>query len=344
MTPQSSPRLQLAQVIAPSFAPRGRFAFSADGTNAYLSSWDGLAARYTRSVSTGLLTFAETQNGAFNGEDAFLSPVSSTLFMPGINSNQLCVSSLQGGGALPANPSTCAPPSGYQPIKDHATILDHTYFASGSVMQSMTAENFSATDVASGTTKTSLVNVVRGGDYLYVTDYVASGHVIRSRIQCDGSLGPPVGLNAINPWAVAVCPATHTLYVAQRKSLFGAGQVEVFDLTSCDTQFWLCPRVGSIGKAEIPSIDEAVGLTIAPDCSGLYVGTRTTAGTPNLVVLSLASPQAPTVLETFTAGTTYDGIPFPASNGAWMWHMDWYQGSLYVPMDYGPILVFQPEP
>jgi DNA-binding beta-propeller fold protein YncE len=95
---------------------------------------------------------------------------------------------------------------------------------------------------------------------------------------CDQT--PPTVTVGTNPGAVAVNPATHTVYVANRGAPGATGTVSVFNDRACNaTDHAGCPTVSTL---PVPD-GTPVALAINSRTDTIYVATITSNGGPNLV-------------------------------------------------------------
>jgi DNA-binding beta-propeller fold protein YncE len=121
------------------------------------------------------------------------------------------------------------------------------------------------------------------------TTYVASGANTVSMIDastCNAyrsagcSAVPPTVTVGPNPRAVAINPATHTVYIANAGTGTTTGTINVFDDRTCNATHQVgCTTVSTLDVPDgIP-----VGLAVNPRTDTIYVATITSNGGPNLI-------------------------------------------------------------
>lgn len=323
--------------FAPLDATRGRLNVSADGKNAYVTTWGHITQHFTRDVATGMLT-AKSTAGVYNGEYVALSPLSQRLFVGGTNGLQFYSIPIAADGSI-AN-SNAIGPAGYVSAMDAVRVGSMIYLASQSSVRAIKNDTYDTTNYVPGT-----YNGVRGlnrsREYLYWTEYAnqqqfpnGATAVGRARFQCDGSLGPretfPTGYA---PWDVAACDETGYVYVLHvAESAEKPGWVDVVDLSTCAGDFSTCKPKKKLTSDDIPGLFAPNGIRMSTDCSTLYLSNNVDQQ-GHFLVLSLKDPEAPRLLQTFEADQLYGGVEMTGTIHAW--HMTFHDGYLYVPMEFG---------
>jgi hypothetical protein len=325
--------------FAPLDAPRGRLVISNDGKSAYATTWGSFTQHFTRNTSTGELT-AKSTAWVYNGEYAALSSDSKHLYVGGVNGLQFYDILVGADGSIANTNSTNGP--SYGPAQDALLVGDTIFLASFSSLRTISGGIYDSTNRAVGTYG-DLINLTRGGDYLYWTEYAVASRqpagtipkVGRARLNCDGTTGPrEVFETGKGPFDVAVCDKTHYAYVTHQlqKADTQPGYIEVFDLKTCQEDFSTCKPVKTWTSTDIPGLVDPGGIHIAPDCSTLYLSNYAPTG-GSILTIGLTKSTTPKLLQTFAQGKTYNGVTLTGDvNG---WHMTWYDGYFYVPFEFG---------
>ena len=325
--------------FAPHKEPRGHLDVSADGKNAYVTSWGSITQHFMRDTLTGKLTPKSTA-WVYNGEYAVLSPSSPSLFVGGVNGTQFYRIPIAADGSI-TNTDAHVPPS-YLSSLDAIAVGDKTIFLpSGSSIRAIQNDVYDPTNRVPGTYD-GVRGLSRSGQYLYWTEYAnqvqfpnGATAVGRAHFECDGTLGPREAFaTGYAPWDVAACQKSGFVYVPHvAESADKPGWVDVVDLSTCKDDFSSCKPLKKLTGTEIAGLVNPSGVRVSTDCSTLYLTNLTKSAGGQLMVLSLTKPEAPELLQTFEEGKTYDGVTM--TGGISAWHMTFFDGYLYVPMEFG---------
>jgi hypothetical protein len=333
--------------LAPLTEVRGHLNVSADGKNAYATSWGSTTQHFTRDPATGKLT-AKSKALVYNGEFSQLSPDGQRLFVGGVNGLQFYSIPFAADGTI-ADTDITVPPS-YKPAMDSLAIGDATVLlASQDSIRAIHNDEYDANNRLPGTYD-GLRSLSRSGQYLYWTEYAndiqfpnGATKVGRARLECDGSLGPREAFSTgYGPFDVAACARTGLLYVPHVAESLPSkpGWVDVVDLSTCEADFASCAPVKKLTGTDIDGLLSPNGIRLSTDCSTLFLSDGANQG--RLLVLSLADPKAPALLQTFESGKEYDGVKL--TGRVWAWHTTFFDGYLYVSMEFGDgIAVFKPQ-
>jgi hypothetical protein len=331
-------KLKLVQ-FAPYQGARGRMAFSKDGKQAYVTSWGAPTQHFSRDPTTGKLT-AKSDAWVYNGEYVALSPDDQHLYVGGTNALQFYDHPLGPDGVL--GTSTVPLPPGYVSALDALSFGDSAIFlASGASIRSIVNGTYSSTNRAPGPYD-GVRTLSRGGDYLYWTEYAVTPwwpnqtpKVARARVNCDGTLEPREAFTTTySPVAIAVCAKADMAYLIHSATSGTAknGYIDVIDFSECASDFSTCAPADTLTSADIPGLSDPSGITMAPDCSAIYV-TDHADGTSRILTLSLDDPLAPEIVQTLSPNVDYGGVTLTGELSGW--HMSFYDGYLYIPFEFG---------
>ena len=269
------------------------------------------------------------------------------MFVGGTNGFQFYKIPLAADGSI-ANTDSGAPAS-YASSLDALAVGDSTIFLpAGSSIRAIKDDVYDATNRVAGTYG-GVRGLSRSGEYIYWTEYAdgiafpnAATKIGRAHFECDGTLGPREAFaTGYAPFDVAASHKTGFVYVLHAAESLPTklGWIDVVDLSTCKDDFSTCAPTKKLTSDDIAGLADPSGIRISPDDSTLFVSNFNGKGGA-VLVLSLANPKAPTLLQTFEAEKEYDGVKL--SGDIWAWHMDFFDGYLYVPMEFGKgIAVFK---